>query len=271
MKILYLNLGMGAAGDMLSAALYELLSEEDKKKALKAFESFNIPGVSIVPERSEKCGIAGTHIDVIINGRREDEEIFTKDKASCSPSMGKAENFKENGGLDDHSNLKDLSGGQSFNLLENVKKHFREVYKIIGKAESKAHGVSVKQVHFHEVAEADAVADISAVCFLMEMIKPDKVIASPVNVGSGQVRCMHGIVPVPAPATANILKGVPIYSNGINGELCTPTGAALLKHFVDEFGNMPKIKVSKIGYGMGKKDFEAANCVVAMLGEEYKG
>lgn len=101
---------------------------------------------------------------------------------------------------------------------------------------------------------------------LLELL-PDKVIASPVHVGSGSVRCAHGILPVPAPATAHILRNVPIYGGSIRGELCTPTGAALLKYFADEFGDMPAMKVTSIGYGMGKKDFERANCVRAMLGE----
>jgi uncharacterized protein (TIGR00299 family) protein len=114
----------------------------------------------------------------------------------------------------------------------------------------------------------DAVADIVGVCMLMHELSPDVITASPVNVGSGHVRCAHGILPVPAPATAHILRGIPMYSdNSTNGELCTPTGAALLKHFVTAFGKLPAIKTTKIGYGMGKRDFEKANCVRAFLGE----
>lgn len=113
----------------------------------------------------------------------------------------------------------------------------------------------------------DAVADITAVCVLMDRLAPDQVIVSPVHVGSGQVRCAHGILPVPAPATAYILQDVPVYGGEINGELCTPTGAALLKYFASRFGAMPVMRTKAIGYGMGKKDFPAANCVRAMLGE----
>lgn len=112
----------------------------------------------------------------------------------------------------------------------------------------------------------DAIADVTAVCLLMEKLHPDRIAASPVHVGCGHVHCAHGILPVPAPATAYILQDVPIYGGKVNGELCTPTGAALLKYFVDQFGEMPAMKVEKIGYGMGKKDFEYANCVRAMLG-----
>ena len=245
MKTLYLNLGMGAAGDMLTAALYELLSDADKEKALEALKELNIPGVEFVPERSEKCGIVGTHMSVIVNGTEEGEEtVATGDSAANETSQESGTGAAEK-----------TEGAENAKVKMNLPQ------------EVKAHGVPVKQIHFHEVGEIDAVADISAFCLLIRMIAPDQVIASPVNVGWGQVRCAHGIMPVPTPATANILKNVPIYNNQIKGELCTPTGAALLKHFVTAFGAMPQMRVSRIGYGMGKKDFEAANCVVAMLGE----
>ncbi|HBZ77122.1 MAG TPA: nickel pincer cofactor biosynthesis protein LarC, partial [Clostridiales bacterium] len=123
------------------------------------------------------------------------------------------------------------------------------------------------QIHFHEVGSMDAVADITAVCLLMKKLAPDEVIVSPIHVGSGTVKCAHGILPVPAPATAYILRGIPTYSADISGELCTPTGAALLKHFATGFGKQPLMKTSAIGYGMGKKDFPRANCVRVMLGE----
>ena len=113
----------------------------------------------------------------------------------------------------------------------------------------------------------DAVADITAVCLLIHRLHPDTILASPVHVGSGQVRCAHGVLPVPAPATAYILQDVPIWSGDIRGELCTPTGAALLKHFVSDFGPMPPMRTKGIGYGMGNRDFKSANCVRAMFGE----
>ena len=113
----------------------------------------------------------------------------------------------------------------------------------------------------------DAVADVVGVCILMEEIGAEKIVASPVHVGSGHVHCMHGILPVPAPATALILNGIPTYGGQVQGELCTPTGAALLKHFASSFGDRPVMTTEAIGYGMGKKDFERANCLRAFLGE----
>ena len=141
------------------------------------------------------------------------------------------------------------------------------VYGVIAQAESHVHGIPVPEIHFHEVGTMDAVADIAAVCFAMYELSADEAVVSPVHVGSGQVKCAHGILPVPAPATAYILRDVPIYGGAVEGELCTPTGAALLKHFASRFGDMPVMKVRAIGYGMGKKDFSRANCVRAMLGE----
>lgn len=151
-------------------------------------------------------------------------------------------------------------------LPKKVKADVMAVYTLIAEAESHAHGVPVAQIHFHEVGTMDAVADIVSCCYLMDKIAPDEVIATPVHVGSGSVVCAHGILPVPAPATAHILRGVPIYSSSIKGELCTPTGAALLKHFVTRFDVMPVMTVEKLGYGMGKKDFPQANCVRSALG-----
>ena len=156
---------------------------------------------------------------------------------------------------------------EHLNLPDEVKKDVVAVYHLIAEAESHVHGKTVEEIHFHEVGTADAIADIAGVCLLMHMIVPQKVIASPIHVGSGNVHCAHGILPVPAPATAFILQGLPIYSGVIKGELCTPTGAALLKHFVTEFKEMPVMRTAAIGYGMGKKDFERANCMRVLLGE----
>ena len=151
-------------------------------------------------------------------------------------------------------------------MSDKVKNDAKKVYALIAEAESSAHGVPIGDIHFHEVGTMDAVADVMMVCMLMEELKADKIFASPIHLGSGHVHCAHGILPVPAPATAFILKGVPVYSGNIKGELCTPTGAALLKYFVSSFGSMPVMTVDKIGYGMGFKDFEQANCVRAFLG-----
>ena len=150
---------------------------------------------------------------------------------------------------------------------EQVRADVKAVYGLIAEAESHAHGVPVSEIHFHEVGTMDALADITAASMLIRKLAPDKIMASPVATGYGHVHCMHGILPVPAPATEFILRKVPSYAGNVEGELCTPTGAALLKHFVDEFGDMPKMKEERCGSGMGAKDFERPNCVRIILGE----
>lgn len=156
-------------------------------------------------------------------------------------------------------------------VSEKVKQNAAQIYDLLADAEAEAHGKPVDQVHFHEVGNMDAVADIVGVCLLMEKLAPDSIVVSPIRTGYGFVRCAHGVLPVPAPAAANLLRGMPVYAGEIQGEMCTPTGAALLKHFATEFGPMPAMIVEKIGVGMGKKDFGVANCLRAFLGESGEG
>ena len=266
MKTLYLDLPMGAAGDMLSAALYELLSDDEKNAFLNEINKCGIPGVQVSAEASVKCGITGTHFKVVVNGEEEeslDHHNHHEDEHEHTHDHSHGEEHHHH-----HTSLAEIEALiEKLLLPSTVKDAVKEVYKLIAQAESFVHGLPVTDIHFHEVGTMDALADISAVCLLMNKIGAEKVCASSVNVGFGQVHCAHGILPVPAPATAYILKDIPVYSGSISGELCTPTGAALLKHFVSSFGNMPPMKMSAIGYGMGKKDFEAANCLRAILGQ----
>lgn len=301
MRTIYLDCSMGAAGDMLMAALYELCP--DKEAFLEKMNRLGLSGVQVEAEEAVKCGITGTHMKVTVNGEEEESldvhghshevhehghehgEVYSHE--ACGHSHGNEEAHSHEGcahththdGGDAHTHTHahghhhhaDMAGISHMishlDLPEQVKEDMEQVYGLIAQAEAAAHGKPVDQIHFHEVGTADAVADIAGVCLLIHELAPDRILASPVHVGSGQVRCAHGVLPVPAPATAHILQGVPMYAGSVKGELCTPTGAALLKHFVTEFREMPVMTVSKIGYGMGKKDFEQANCVRAFLGE----
>ena len=307
MKTLYLECGMGAAGDMLTAALLELMPDPDAVVA--ELNGLGIPGVQFSKEAVSKCGIGGTHMTVKVHGEEESEEMFHhhhehhdhphehehSHESACHEHHDHLhehedhehthehhhehahehthEHTHEHGDAGHthhhHSSLHDIEHivCGHLNIPEQVKQDVMAVYGLIAEAESHAHGVPVTEIHFHEVGTMDAVADITAVCLLMNKIAPDQVIVSPVHVGSGHVHCAHGILPVPAPATAYILNGVPMYGGAVKGELCTPTGAALLKHFATRFGDMPVMRTEAIGYGMGKKDFEQANCIRAMLGE----
>lgn len=269
MKTLYLDCGMGAAGDMLTAALLELLP--DKEGFLAELNSVGIPGVMVSSEASEKCGIQGTHITVKVNGEEEAEEMHAhvhEHRHSHSHNHTHENGHSHGEGHTHHHSMREIEHIiGSLPVSEKVKADILAVYSLIAAAESRAHGVPVTEIHFHEVGMMDAIADVTAVCMLMERLSPVQVIVSPIHVGSGHVKCAHGLLPVPAPATAYILQDVPVYGGGVRGELCTPTGAALLKHFATEFGDMPVMRVAAIGYGMGEKDFTAANCVRALLGE----
>ncbi len=256
MRTLYFDCGMGAAGDMLTAALLELLP--DREAFVERLNSLGIPGVRYRAERAVKCGVTGTHVTVTADGREEEE-------------LHEHEHVHDEEGTHAHSHA-GLAGIEHLvkdhlALPQKVREDVLAVYRLLAEAESEVHGVPMDEIHFHEVGTMDAVADITAVCLLIRELAPDRILASPVHVGSGEVRCAHGILPVPAPATALLLKGVPIYGGGIRGELCTPTGAALLKHFVSAFGDMPLLTPIAVGYGMGKKEFPRANCVRAILGE----
>ena len=262
MRTLYIDCGMGAAGDMLTAALYELLPEDERKKAIDELNNIGIPGVEFVAERATKCGITGTHMSVLIEGHEEGEEEHHHHHDHDHDHDHEHEHHHHHASMHDIEYI--VSG---LKISESVRDNVIKVYSLIAEAESHAHGRPVSEIHFHEVGTMDAIADVTAVCLMMEKIAPDRVIASPIHVGSGHVHCAHGILPVPAPATAYILQGIPTYSADIDGELCTPTGAALLKTFVDEFGNQPIMKVNSIGYGCGKKEFKRANLVRTMLGD----
>ena len=269
MKTLYIDCNMGAAGDMLAAALLELLPDRDE--FVKELNALGIPGVTFNNEPSVKCGITGTHMTVSVNGDEEESHDHNHSEA-CEQHSHHYEHSHEHDAhshTHHHSSLHDIEHivREHLALPQKVQDDIMAVYGLIAQAESNVHGVPVTDIHFHEVGTMDAIADITAVCLLMNRLAVDKVVVSPIHVGCGQVRCAHGILPVPAPATAYILRDVPVYGGSIRGELCTPTGAALLKYFAADFGSMPVMKVKNIGYGMGKKDFDVANCVRVMLGE----
>ena len=276
MRTLFFDCSMGAAGDMLTAALLELIP--DRTAFLARLNALGIPGVEYRAEPSVKCGISGTHVRVTVDGAEEHERHFHDDTAphpSAAPTPSPQGEGFSGAHEHEHEHHHHHTGMHGIEHLvkdhlclpEAVKADVLAVYGLLAEAESKVHGVPVEEIHFHEVGSLDAVADVAAVCLLIRELAPAQVLCSPVHVGCGQVRCAHGLMPVPAPATAELLRDVPIYGGAIQGELCTPTGAALLKYYVNKFGPMPVMRTQAVGYGMGRKDFPAANCVRALLGE----
>ncbi|MCQ2467021.1 MAG: nickel pincer cofactor biosynthesis protein LarC [Clostridia bacterium] len=292
MRTLYIECNMGAAGDMLTAALIDLL--DNKEEVVAELNSLGIEGVKYELEKTSKCGIYGSHMHVYVNGEEEGEHHHHHhhhDEDAHDHEHHHEHEHHHDGEEHDHEHHHDHEHehghehGHSHHhhsgmhdiehivrghleISDSIKDSVMAVYGLIAEAESHAHDKPVTEIHFHEVGTMDAIADVTAVCYLLDKLNVDRVVVSPIHVGSGTVKCAHGILPVPAPATAYILKDAPIYGGSIKGELCTPTGAALLKHFASSFGDMPVMKVSAIGYGMGNKDFEVANCVRVILGEE---
>lgn len=240
---LYFECASGAAGDMICAALLDLF--EDKAAVLNELNGLGLPHTVFSLSQSEQCGIKGAQLSVKINGHEEGGHHH----AESDHHHGRR--------LEDIFEIIDL-----LNAGEKVKADAKAVYSIVAQAEAKAHGRPAGEVHFHELGMLDAVADVTAASYLINRLAPEAIFASPVNVGSGTVECAHGVLPVPAPATANILLGVPYYKSDIETELCTPTGAALLKHFVCSFTAEPAFeKVTKIGIGAGKKLLPQANVI----------
>ena len=281
MKTLYIECNMGAAGDMLLASLAELTG--DVKACEEKLNSLGIPDVTYNFEKSVKCGIEGTHARVVVLGVEEDEHMHEHEHHYHDHEEHEHshehehehdhhhEHTHEEHTHDHHhhhthmSDIVNIISG--LNVSDKVKQNALAVYGLIAEAESRAHGKPVSDIHFHEVGTMDAVADIVGVCVLLKQLAPDRIIVSPLATGFGQVKCAHGILPVPAPATASIIEGIPSYSGSVEGELLTPTGAALLKYFADSFGQRPVMAVSGTGYGMGKKDFPKANMLRTFLGD----
>lgn len=292
MNLLYLECSMGAAGDMLMGALYELLTPQEQETFRNQMNHLGFKDISLSVSRRQKCGIFGTHMKVLIQGKEEEEHMHSHhhsheaaEHSHHHPHEEESHSHHHSHEAAEHSHHHSHEG-ESHNhshhhcsykdmlqmisqlpLSDTVKSNAQAVYQRIGNAEAKAHESTLDQIHFHEVGTLDALMDVVGCCLLIEILNPDRILASPVHVGSGTIRCAHGILPVPAPATAEILSGVPIYGGQISGELCTPTGAALLRHFASDFLPMPPMTVSKTGYGMGTRDFPQANCVRAFLGD----
>ena len=270
-KILYLECKTGAAGDMLMGALYSLLTEEQKVLFLEKLNAIS-EEVCVIPQEICKQGIGGIHMKVEINGTEEGTEAHHHHEHN--------HHEEEHGHTHDHDHAHSHAHGHhshtsvaaileqisKLDMSDTVKKDAEEIYREIAAAESKVHQTDMEQIHFHEVGSVDALIDVVGSCLALELLGVDEVQASPVCLGNGTVRCAHGILPVPAPATAEIIKGMPVYCSSFDGELLTPTGAAILKYFVETYTKEMHMEIEEIGYGFGTKDFAQLSCVRAFLG-----
>lgn len=243
MKTLYFECFSGISGDMTVGALLDLIVPFDylKNNLLK----LGIDDEYEIEAKKEiKNGIEGTSFYVYLNEQKEDSEHHGRN-------------------LLDIETLIDSS-----KLNENVKNISKGIFKIVADAESRVHGCGIYDVHFHEVGAVDSIIDIVSTAICIDYIKPDMVISSPVNTGKGFVKCQHGIMPVPAPATVKILSGVKVYCDDREMELTTPTGAAIIKYLAKDFGNYPQMRIKKEGYGCGKRNSEKPNVLRVILFED---
>jgi pyridinium-3,5-bisthiocarboxylic acid mononucleotide nickel chelatase len=260
MRIAYLDCFSGISGDMFLGALidagvsFELLE--------KTVADLNI-GAKLELSRVDRAGISATKIDVIVHGEKD----MPRDEFWTSHHDGheaKGSHERRHG-----RHLKEILGIiASSAISEGAKRTASEIFRALGEAEAKVHGVNVEQVHFHEVGAEDAIVDIVCAAVGAEALGVEHFVASPLNVGSGTVKCSHGVMPIPTPATLELLKGAPIYSGEIQKELVTPTGAAIVKVLVSNFQARPRMTTEQTGYGAGSRNFEdQANVLRMSVGE----
>ena len=248
MKILYYDCYSGISGDMNLGALVDLgvdgnfLIRELSKLGLDSEYRIEI-------RRDCRKGISGTKVDVLLTQERHAHD----------------DHGHEGHG---HRHLKDIAAiVEGSGLSDPVKRLSMRMFRKVAEAEAKVHGLPVEEVHFHEVGAVDSIVDVVGAAICLDFLKADRILASPVQVGGGFVRCAHGLIPVPAPAVIEILKGVPIKSGLVPFETATPTGAAILAANVSEFTDRMDFSVDRIGYGLGSRDLEIPNALRVFLGE----
>jgi uncharacterized protein (TIGR00299 family) protein len=237
MKIAYYDCFSGAAGDMILGSLLDAGLPLDELKA--ELSKLQLRHYDIIAEKVTKAGLSGTRVTVDIS-----------EKDHHHRNLCDIVNVIRNSGLDEQVVNRSLS-----------------VFTRLADAEARVHKTSIDKIHFHEVGAVDAIVDIVGSVAGMRLLGIDEVMCSPINLGSGPVKCAHGILPVPAPATTELVKGRPVYSSGQEGELLTPTGAAILTTLASEFGPMPGMRVDIVGYGAGYADRPLPNLLRVFIGE----
>ena len=265
MRIAYLECFSGISGDMFLGALLDAGVPFDLFQ--KTVAGLNI-GAELEHSRVHRGGVSATKLDVVVNGQKDmpREEFWAQQHAASHQSEA------------EHAHSHDQHQARSLSeilriiaaapISEYARRTASEIFLALGAAEASVHSVSVEQMHLHEVGAADAIVDIVCAAVGAETLEVDQFVASPLNVGGGTVACAHGVMPVPAPATLQLLKNVPIYSGDIQKELVTPTGAAIAKVLVSRFGPRPIMTTERIGCGAGARNFAGhANVLRITIGE----
>jgi len=245
-KILYFDCLSGISGDMTIGALLDL--GIDKDEFLREISKLNIDEFDLEIKKNEKNGITGIDFDVIIKHSHDNHDHSHNHE---------------------HRNLENIESIiYNSDLNDDVKNMSKKIFKNVAESEAKIHGKSIDEVHFHEVGAVDSIVDIVGTAICIDLLDVDKIYSSPIHIGTGHVKCAHGVIPVPAPATLEILKGIEIYSTGIKSELVTPTGAAIIKALADNIIDTPQMEIENIGYGIGTKDLDITNVLRVIIGKK---
>ena len=269
MKTLFFDCFAGASGDMIAGTLIGLGLDPDFLG--KELQKIQLEGYKIEVSQVEKNGLIANQFIVILTdetGHHHADENNLEIPNEQIDKLDVSQNMQ-------HDHIKYRSLNEIIDLINNssldpkIRSQAEKVFRKLGEAESMVHGVSVDSIHFHEVGQIDAVIDILTAVIGLEYLGVDRLVVSPIHIGTGFIHTSHGVLPIPAPATAYLLKGVPVYTTDIKGELITPTGAAILTTLADEFGSMPKMIVHKVSLGAGRRERDIPNVLRGFLGEEY--
>ena len=275
MRIAYLDCFSGISGDMFLGALID--AGVPPAVFEQAVSALNVGG-RLEISRVNRSGISATKVDVIVNGEKD----APREQQAETPSHGCSQSHShphQHAGDHHHDHSRHPHGRglkeireiiRAAALSESARNTAITMFEKLGAAEAKIHNVPVEQIHFHEVGAVDALVDIVCAAVGAERLAVDEFVCSPLNVGGGTVTCAHGTFPIPAPATVELLKGAPVYSSGLQAELVTPTGAAIVGTLVKRFEPFPKMMIEKTGYGAGTRDFAGhANVLRMTVGDAF--
>ena len=241
MKILYFDCFSGVSGNMILGAMVD--AGIDIKALKKELKKLDLHSYSLKVSKVKRKGIKGTKVDVIVDKKKHLHHTHYKD-------------------------IKRLI--ERSKLPEKIREDSLSIFKNIAEAEAKIHRTSVDNVHFHEVGAVDSIVDVVGASICISLLNSDTILSSPINTGKGMVKTEHGLLPVPAPATTEMLKGFPSYSSDIEFELATPTGVGIITAMAKASNTIPVMKTNVIGYGAGSKDFsDSPNLLRIMIGEGY--
>lgn len=257
-RLLYFDCFSGASGDMILGALLDLGLPLERLK--EAVNSLALEGVTIERTRVDRSGVGATKFRVLTDGS-------LSDGVSHQHESGQNHHHHHHRNLAAISNIIESSG-----LTNSVKDRSKHLFRRLAEAEAEIHQQSVEEIHFHEVGAVDSIVDVVGAVFGLEWMGVDRVVASALNVGSGRVKCAHGIFPVPAPATSYLLSDVEVYATNVDAELLTPTGALIISDYADSYGPMPQLRIRQVGYGAGDLDIsDSPNVLRMILGDEGQG